>query len=200
MNRRNLSHVFAIATAVMLLSGTTRLDAQAPAAPKLIPTKVDVVLTRFQGDKKVSSMPFTIYVNSTVTSDINRVRYVTLRMGVDVPVGTVTKTTTLNSNNTSNATTTEPQYRYVGTSIDCRAVQGEDGRFTVELNLQDSSIVTTDAEGRSIVRASDPLAFRTFTMQNALLLKDGQAQQFTMGTDKISGETLKVDVTITVVK
>jgi hypothetical protein len=31
-------------------------------------------------------------------------------------------------------------------------------------------------------------------------MRDGQTLQFAMGTDKISGETLKVEVTLTVVK
>jgi hypothetical protein len=37
-------------------------------------------------------------------------------------------------------------------------------------------------------------------LSNTLLLKDGQSAQLTSAADKISGEVLKVDVTLTVVK
>ena len=33
-----------------------------------------------------------------------------------------------------------------------------------------------------------------------MVLKDGETGQFTTATDKVSGETVKVDVTLTVVK
>jgi len=61
-------------------------------------------------------------------------------------------------------------------------------------------VFTADVEGRAALKAADPMAFRTFSMQNRLILREGVPQQFTMATDKISGETLRVDVTLTVLK
>jgi len=43
-------------------------------------------------------------------------------------------------------------------------------------------------------------AFRSFTSSFNLLLKDGQAAQQTSATDPVSGEVLKIDVTVTVLK
>ena len=43
-------------------------------------------------------------------------------------------------------------------------------------------------------------AFRNFTSNFSLLLKDGQTAQYASATDPVSGETLKVDVTINVLK
>ena len=42
--------------------------------------------------------------------------------------------------------------------------------------------------------------FRSFKLSNTLLLKDGQSTQLTSASDKVSGEVLRVDVTLTVVK
>ena len=43
-------------------------------------------------------------------------------------------------------------------------------------------------------------AFRNFTSNFNILLKDGQTAQYASATDPVSGETLKVDVTINVLK
>lgn len=165
------------------------------------PTKVDVVITRLQGEKKVASLPFTVFV----TSD-SEFGGTFLRMGVDVPIGTTAVTTGRETpvgsrgSTTTSETSTKVEYRHVGTSIDCSAQRMDDGRFRVHLSVQDSSVFTADVEGRAALKAADPMAFRTFSMQNRLMLRDGQSQQFTMATDKISGETLRVDVTLTVLK
>jgi hypothetical protein len=42
--------------------------------------------------------------------------------------------------------------------------------------------------------------FRTFVLTNSAILKDSQSTQFTSATDKVSGETVKVDVMLNVVK
>jgi hypothetical protein len=43
-------------------------------------------------------------------------------------------------------------------------------------------------------------AFRSFTSSFNLLLKDGQTAQHTAATDPISGEVIRVDVTLNVLK
>jgi hypothetical protein len=43
-------------------------------------------------------------------------------------------------------------------------------------------------------------AFRNFTSNFSILLKDGQTAQYASATDPVSGETLKVDATINVLK
>jgi hypothetical protein len=41
---------------------------------------------------------------------------------------------------------------------------------------------------------------RTFRASNNLVLRDGQTRQFTAGADRITGEVVKVDVTLKVAK
>ena len=42
--------------------------------------------------------------------------------------------------------------------------------------------------------------FRSIRLSNVLLLKDGQTEQMSSATDKFSGDVVKVDVTLTVMK
>ena len=120
-------------------------------------------------------------------------------MGVDVPVGTVSRTSN-GQGGSGSTTTTGPEYRNVGTSVDGRVSQPEDGRFSVFISVQDTSVFTNDGSSSTQIRMADPMAFRTFTMNNMLTMRDGQTLPFAMGTDKISGDVIKVDVTLTVLK
>jgi hypothetical protein len=75
-----------------------------------------------------------------------------------------------------------------------------EGKFSVNVRVQDSSIYTSPSSGRGVPRLVDPLAFRTFSMDNRMEMRDGQTLEFAVATDKVSGETVKVDVTLNVVK
>ena len=199
---------FAAVLSVMLAlaAGTTSWRASAydvitqePSAP-LVPVKVEIVLSRSQGDKKVSSLPYTIWANANGNN-------VSLRLGVDVPVGASLVTTgnentsgSGRSTTTTSSTTNRVEFRNVGTSIDCVIRQTPDGRFWVRLQVQDSSIFASDSEARPPLKLADPMAFRTFTFSNELSMRDGQSVQWASATDKITGEMLKLDATLTVLK
>jgi hypothetical protein len=88
----------------------------------------------------------------------------------------------------------------VGTSIDGRVSQTDDSRFSVFISVQDTSVFTNDGPATTQLRLADPMAFRTFTMNNTLTMRDGQTLPFAMASDKISGDVIKVDVTVTVLK
>jgi hypothetical protein len=148
---------------------------------------VQVVLSRYQGEKKISSMPYTLSVNN----DHMQSR---LRMGSKVAVLSRARPDDKNSESFS--------YQDVGTNIDCYALSTDDGRFRVEITIQDTSVYSeskTDAQGEPPALKDIP-TFRTFTSSQTLILKDGQTTQFTTATDKVSGEVTKVDVTLNVVK
>jgi len=190
-------------TGALVVSAVSAAPAQGTQTKPTVQTKVDVVITRFQGEKKVSSLPFTLWVPATEGT-------VSLRMGVDVPVGQTTVTTGQATGPQGGGTTTRttsetqarPEYKNVGTNLDCRvSPQQDDGRFLVSLSIQDSSVFTSDGDKGTGARLENLLAFRTFNMSNVrLAMRDGQTQQFTQAVDKISGETIKVEATLTVVK
>jgi hypothetical protein len=59
---------------------------------------------------------------------------------------------------------------------------------------------TTEAASTSTVQSDLPV-MRTFrSRNNRVRLKDGQTRQLTTAVDRISGEMVRVDVTLTVVK
>ena len=81
-----------------------------------------------------------------------------------------------------------------------RLLTVDDGRFQVEITIDDSSVY---GEGTAAVNSAPPAgnpSFRSFRASDSLVLKDGQTAQFTTATDKVSGEIVRVDVTLTVVK
>jgi hypothetical protein len=170
-----------------------------------IPVRVDVLFTRYQGEKKISSLPFSLL--ATATDSRASDRPVSMRMGIDVPIGTSTTTDsrtvpTGSSGSTQSTGTTSSRvsYRNVGTDIDCLVVRLDETRFSVRVSVSDSSIYTPDGDPGKALRNTDPAAFRTFSTNNTVALRDAQTVLFAVGTDKISGETLRIEVTLHAVK
>ena len=170
------------------------LVVSAAAAPRvalaqdrqLVPLKIDLVVSRNAGDKKISSLPYSLWVTANDTRERT-----SLRMGVQVPVAT-----------TRVAQKDDPPppaytYRDVGTNIDCSAITTADGRYHVRIVLNDSALQSDGKETRAVPGL--PL-FRSFSSSFSLLLRDGQTATYTSATDPVSGETLKVDVTLNVLK
>jgi hypothetical protein len=153
----------------------------------LTPLKVQVTISQYQGDKKISSVPYVLSVNS------NDRAMSSLRMGARLPVPTISVPTTPDG-----ARPAVPfSYESIGTKIDCSARTLEDGRFRLTISIEDSAIYP--ATGARPASGPDlPQGFRTFTLSNTAVLKDGQTTQFTTVTDKISGDLVKVDVTLNV--
>ena len=177
-----------LATALVVASAGT-LVAQGPEPKPAAALKFDIVLTRSSGEKKLASIPYTMYVTARGGNGRGY-----LRMGVDVPTGSRTSTTSQQGE-----TTTRFDYRNVGTNIDLNITQLADGRYEVQIQLSDSSIHSADQDSRTVPR-SDPMAFRSFSSTSSLLMREGQPAQFVVGTDKVTGETLRADVTMTVLK
>jgi type II secretory pathway component GspD/PulD (secretin) len=145
----------------------------------MVPVKVQIVIAKYEGDKKVSSLPYTL----SVTANGDRV---SLRMGSQIPVPT---TSYQGAANTTPVTTFS--YHNVGTNIDSGVRTTDDGRYSVFVGIEDSSVVER--------RANDPVpTLRNFSTQNTVVLRDGQTMQFTSAGDKTTGEVVKVDVTLTV--
>jgi hypothetical protein len=197
--------------AAMWLATSSVLGAQAPPAARAPypPAKVDVVIERYQADKKVSSMPFSLWVTGG-NAPQNDSRG-SLRIGVDVPIGSTTETRGANaSGSTRSDTTTVPQYRNVGTSIDCFLSMTDDGKYVLRVNLNDTSIFDPSAQRQAALaarglatptpRTMDASAFRTLSFNNTLLMHDGQTAELASATDKITGEVVKAQVTLTIAK
>ena len=184
-----------IAVVVMVFALAASAWAQeqkaAPAPIAGSPTvKVQLVVSRFQGEKKVSSLPYNMMVH--VDERNRNTGRATLRLGTQVPITTMVK----QGNDANAQMVPSVQYRDVGTSIDLTATALEESRFKLDISVEDSSV---DAGPASGANASHP-AFRSFRTSDAITLRDGQSAQSFSATDKVSGDVWKVDVSLTVVK
>jgi len=168
----------------------------APRSPAVATAlKVTVVLSRYQGEKRVSSMPYVMGVTAGATAPGPKT---TLRMGTDVPV-----VTTVFGGDGKSTPQSSYSYRNVGTNIDCTA-WGEEttaGLFAVSLTITDSSI-GLDASKKPNAQGVVPdiPSFRNFNSSFTALLRDGQIMQYTSATDPVTGEIMKIDVTLNLMK
>lgn len=153
---------------------------QQPPKPEQQLFKLDVVLMRYRGEKKLSSVPYTLLLGDNFTR---------LRVGVDVAGDSSTATSK------EGVTTTRRDFRFLGTSIDGAINPREGGRHHLILSIQDSSVLPDPR-----FKDSGSFAFRTFSISNQLFVREGQLVPFVVGTDQITGETLRAEVTISVVK
>ena len=166
--------------------------------PPPIPLRVTVTLSRYQGEKRISSMPYAIGVTA---SGYGPAPKTTLRMGVDVPI-----TQAVFAGPSTDGKSGQPMssytYRSVGTNIDCTASYDEAaaGLFQLTLTVSDSSVglEATKKAGGGIV--PDVPSFRNFNSSFTALLRDGQTTQYTSATDPVTGELMKIDVTLNVMK
>jgi len=217
-------HLLAVFGVVFLLNAGTRAQEPPPAAPpaplmpqappapaareplspqaraavlaSIVPLKVTITLSKYQGDKKVSSMPYEL----TVRTDSNKA---SIRMGTQVP------TPTFGSPNPAAADPNRPPSRIgpfvmrdVGTNIDCNASNLDNGRYAVTVTIEDSSIYEDlqRADVPNGAKTSSVSAVRTYRTTNALVLRDGQSTEFTTAVDKITGDVFKANVQLTVIK
>ena len=175
-------------------------SAAAQSAPARVPLRVQVVISRYEGDKKISSEPFTMSVNAGPFpggGDVAR-----LRMTADVPVMSVTGAKDIEK--ATGMTAVAPiQYKSLGTSIDCTGFvedRNDPGRFRLQITVEDTSVYPADKTPPGTMASSGSPVFRSFRLSNTAVLRDGQSTQFTTATDKYSGQVVKVDVTLTVLK
>jgi hypothetical protein len=158
----------------------------ADTSKNIVPLKVTVVFTEYDGEKKLSSLPYTLFLKADENSHfVGRVR-----MGVRVPIWTGGKESAI-------------QYQDVGSNLDCFAQTAEDGKYLLDLSLERSSIYPNSSEypaaSKSDEQPRQPL-LRQFRANLALMLRDGQTTQNTIATDPLNGHIVKVEVTLNVVK
>jgi hypothetical protein len=171
----------AVIAAALLASVPAR--AQDPKAPPpSTPLKVQVLLSRYDGERKIASMPYTLLVNAG-----ERDNRVTLRMGVSMPVNSINNVT----------------YHDIGTNMDCSATIADGGRYRINLSVNHTAVFDSDEKH---LQAAVPRAgastqlIRSFTSSFVLNLKDGETGQSIAATDPVTGEVMKIDVSVHIVK
>jgi hypothetical protein len=145
------------------------------AAEPALTVRVHVLLTRHNGEKKVASQP---HVLLTVAD--GKTKY--LRTGVEVPVaGDVV----LKDGVT---------YKSIGTDIYCIVSPQADGRLLTDVDVNASWIYPEGDKG-----AARP-TFRNYRLDGSAFFRDGQTIELASATDSVTGEVVKAEVTVTIVK
>ena len=70
-------------------------------------------------------------------------------------------------------------------------------RYLLSMTVDDSSVYPDEPPASA---PKNGPSFRQFRATNTMILKNGETGQFTTATDKVTGETVKIDVTLTVMK
>jgi hypothetical protein len=159
------------------------------------PVKVQIVFTEFEGDKKVKSLPYILYVNAPDVPEL-KPGWVKLRVGSRVPIY-------------RGGTSENMTYLDVGTNIDARSAYFSDGRLLLQMKIERSwveggvSVPVAKSDGSASEGSSghfqEPI-IRQFVSELDLKLREGQSVESTMATDPTTGKVLKIDVSFTIVK
>ena len=162
------------------------------AALPVTPLNVRIVLTEYDGTKKIDSLPYTLSFN---TLDKSSRAFTSLRIGNRVPI-----TGALKSGESS------VTYLDIGTNIDARVSHSEEGKYVLELTFERSSLNVSGVNHEARERESGeppPSAqppVRQFRGNLSVSLRDGQTMEVAMATDPLTGHVLKVEATLTVLK
>lgn len=200
--KRQLSFVLVFSVTIALIS-VRAVDQEPGRAPELkaasrgserplVPLDIQIVIARYQGEKKISSLPYALAVNA------NQAEMSRLRMGANVPVPTLAAPKS-NPTGVSGAMPGPVSYRDIGTNIDCSARTLDEGRFELLISVEDTSVYT-NVQDSTTPTVGDMPVFRSFKSTNTLVLRDGQTRQFTAATDRVSGEIVRIDVTLRIAK
>lgn len=150
-----------------------------------IPLHVQVAIARYQGENRVSTLPYTLALTA------NDGRTARVRSGIMVPL--VTRTEHAH----------DLVFKSVGANIGCSAESQVDGSFRLDLSVDLETVVAGD--GPISWAASDaPLGkhtvLREVSADLSLVLRGGQTVQHIAAADPQTGETVKIEVTLSVVK
>lgn len=154
--------------------------------------RVDVLLTEYAGEKKVSSLPYTIYAGVSDFVHHASALPASLRMGVRVPIAT----------GPLNGPTTQYDYQNVGTNVDIRAAKIDGTTYRLNCTVERTA-VSSQNEG---VSTDEPRNMATlpvlsnFNSNFEISLHDGETGEGLSATDPFNGHVLKITVTLHVVK
>src|SRR5437016_14037441 len=151
------------------------------------PIKVQITFTEYDGDKKVSSMPYTFTVISDEKVGGN---YSTrLRTGIRVPIETEGKDQKMT-------------HMDIGSNIDCGIKTEDDGRFHLYLIFDRSALYpnkSTEVE-RLVANPGGQPVVRQFRTDENIILKDVTTSENQLSTYTATCHTFRVSVTINVQK
>lgn len=188
--------VFAACFALVLLAAGALAQEKPKPAPGSVPeelqqithAKVTVVFNEYQGEKKVSSLPYVLQVNAYPHGG----HEVSLRMGLRVPVPL------------RFGSQTSYSYQDLGTDIDCMLQPRSDGAYLLDLSAVRNTIYAPESSKGFIEwhLGDEPLSgmpvTNTLHVNPKLIIRDGHTEDAATVTDPVSGHVVKIAVTLNV--
>lgn len=206
LNRSSCLAALVMLAFVCVVMPVRAQEKESPSAEvkKLTPLKVTVVIVEMDGTKKISSLPYILYVN---TDDAGGQPTSQVRFGVRVPV---------TASNSANGQGSHVEYLDLNTNLDCRASTVGDGRIKLNLSMDRNiagtersveALGSTSGDRKSTAATGDgannsapsPIV-QHFSSSYNLMIRDGQTIEATSVTDPFTGHTLLVSVTVNAVK
>ena len=169
-------------------------SSQAAAKAPDVPMQVQVAISRYQGEKRTSSLPYML----SMMSGQGRAN---LRLNSEMPVPSTVFTPAADGKPEAPTPLTSYTMRPVGTNIDVQvqnATSVADGRFVMSVTVSESWFQPADSVAAG-AKSLPPIA-RNYQSQNTVQVKDGETAQFTAATDRSTGEVIRVEVTLKVLK
>jgi hypothetical protein len=93
-------------------------------------------------------------------------------------------------------------FKNAGGTVAARAWALDDGRFKVALSTELGGVYPTNGDNASEATEGPPAApvLRSFSTEATVTLGDGESARFSDSADPITGETVRTEVTLAVVK
>jgi hypothetical protein len=149
-------------------------QAKAPDQQTKSHVRLDFLFTEYNGDKKISSLPYTLYVEAASRSPHpGRLR---IRDNV---------------------------HFQLETDVDCFVFADEDGLYELELDVNQFSVYPAtegQSEAAAIPNANNLPVNRTFSASSSMELHDGQTIEGISATDPYNGHVLRISATLHVLK
>ena len=181
--------VLAVSVLISCRLGHAQEKASPSEKPKpSIPVKLLVVLTEYDGDKKIASHPYSILINSDPSGHVAYSSFT--RVGVRVPVASAGKDG-------------QSAFVDVGSNIDCGVQTEDEGRFSVRLNFERSSLYFQgrgDEKGTIKTAETGQPYIPTIRAQSLVLVRDGQSLEVLTAADPLNGHVFRISLTLNVQK
>jgi hypothetical protein len=145
--------------------------------------RLEVVMTRSQGDTVIARLPYTLLLSAGGSG-------ARVYGGIQLPI--------LVRHEGSNTM----MFKNAGGNVFARTWALEGGRFKVDLTTEYGGVYPTNGESATEEPDVSPAApvLRSFSSNATITLGDGQSTVFSDSADPITGETVKTEVTLHVVK
>ena len=187
MTPRRIIVTACLATVLLLAAAPAAFAQQFGGSDPVTPNpgivlKVTVNISRWEGEKKVGNSPYVLMVvpswGGRAAKNVDGER-TSLQMGSEYPLPP--------------GADGKVNYKALGTNITVAAHPVEAGKYNLNVSVQDTQV------DRPKPNQGLP-SFQNFRADNRLVMADGQTIQYTVATDAITGQIVKLDVTMNVIK